>query len=400
MSTTLYTRVNCGLRQVVKILSVINEAFDGLLGKIPCHNTIENWVKKCGLKAYESSAETLRSSDYAQIIDESMMIGSEKLLLTLGVPAAHQGRPLKCKDVRILDIAVAESWSGEKIGAQLKKAAAKVGGSPLYVISDNASVMNKGVRCSGFNHQRDISHSLGMFLERIYKNEPDFKEYLKRMTEPKFKHNMKKTAYLLPPTQRTVARFINLSGWVKWSSRMLCGYHTLSEQEQAVFSFVPQNASLINELSEVVKCVSQIEYLCKNKGFSKETVEECKQEIKRHLLSGNDRMMRLAASIYTFLTEEIKVVATGIARNNSSDIIESIFGKYKVRKSFDKLNGVTPFILFIPIYARLNNDTQNNRFDFKGALEEKRMKHLEDWKKDNLTPNLAQLRNECFKKAS
>lgn len=400
MSTTLYTHINCGFRQVVKILDVVNDAFDGLLGKTPCHNTIENWVKKCGLKVYETSATSLQDTKYAQIVDESMMIGSEKLLLTLGVPAEHQGRPLSCKDVHILDIGVAESWKGENIGTQLKTAADKVGCDPLYVISDNASVMNKGIRCSGFNHQRDISHSLGMFLERIYKNEPDFKEYLKLMTEPKFKHNMKKIAYLLPPTQRTVARFMNLSDWVKWSSKMLCSYHTLSAEERTIFSFVPQNASLIDELLEVVKCINKIECLCKNKGLSKQTVKECKQKIRQHLFSGNSRMVGLGASIYNFLTDEVKVITTDIAHNNSSDIIESLFGKYKARKSSNKLNGVTPFILFVPIYARLNGDAQNRKFDFKGALEDKRMKHLESWKKDNLTQNLVQLRSNCLKKSA
>lgn len=135
--------------------------------------------------------------------------------------------------------------------------------------------MNKGIRCAGLNHQRDLSHSLGMFLERTYKNEPDFREYVKRMTESKFKHNMKKIAYLLPPTQRTIARFINMSGWIKWSSKMLDVYHTLRAEERPVFSSVPANASLIDELSEVTKCINNIEYLCKNNGLSKETVGKC-----------------------------------------------------------------------------------------------------------------------------
>src|SRR5690554_7239843 len=100
------------------------------------------------------------------------------------------------------------------------------------------------------------------------------------MTEPKFKYNMKKTAYLLPPTQRTVARFINLSEWVKWSSKMLLNYHTLSAEERAVFSFVPKNASLIEELTEVVACVNKIEHLCKHKGLSKQTANQCRQKTK------------------------------------------------------------------------------------------------------------------------
>jgi hypothetical protein len=35
----------------------------------------------------------------------------------------------------MLDIAVADSWNGENIGAQLRKAGEKVGHNPLYVIT-------------------------------------------------------------------------------------------------------------------------------------------------------------------------------------------------------------------------------------------------------------------------
>lgn len=328
-----------------------------------------------------------------------MMIGSEKLLLTLGVPAVHKGRPLNCNDVSILDIAVADSWNGEGVETQLKTASKKVGHNPLYVISDNASIMKKGIRCAEFKHQRDISHSLGMYLERMYKNELDFKNYLKLMTEPKFKYNMKKIAYLLPPNQRTIARFLNISEWVKWSSKMLDVYHTLQVEERAVFSFVPANASLIDELLEVTNCIRNIEYLCKNKGLSKETVSKCQQVIKRHLLCGNTRMVQLGENIFNFLTDEIKIIEANTAHNNSSDIIESLFGKYKARKSPNKLNGVTSFILFMPIYTKLSKDNKN-KFNFKVALEEIRMRQLKVWEEKNLTQNLMQLRINGLKKAA
>ena len=99
--------------------------------------------------------------------------------------------------------------------------------------------MNKGVRCAGITHHHDISHSLGMYLERAYKEQPDFKEFVKLMTDSKFKYNMTKIAYLLPPNQRTIARFMNLSGWVRWASKMLGVYHKLSADEQKAFSFIP-----------------------------------------------------------------------------------------------------------------------------------------------------------------
>ncbi|ANH80278.1 hypothetical protein A8C56_04125 [Niabella ginsenosidivorans] len=61
--------------------------------------------------------------------------------MTFGVPTAHQGRPLNCANASILDMAVAKSWNEETAGKQLRKACADVGHDPLYVISDNASIL-------------------------------------------------------------------------------------------------------------------------------------------------------------------------------------------------------------------------------------------------------------------
>lgn len=395
----LYTRHSIGLRQVVSILKTFNEVFGEILGKIPCHNTIENWIKKSGLKVYESAGSEFQDSAYGQIVDESMMIGSEKLLLTLGIPAEHQNRPLNHSDVAILGMAVKESWNGESTGNQLLKAADKVGHNPLYVISDNASIMCKGIKETGFKHQRDISHSLAMHLERVYKDAADFQVYNKSMADAKLKHNMKKVAYLLPPKQRTVARFLNISNWVKWSSEMLDLYHTLQPEEREVFAFVPANASLIDELSEVMSCINEIEFCCKNEGLSKQTVGKCHHKIRTKLLCGNSRMIQLGEAINKYLNEELKVLSIDMPINNSSDIVESLFGTYKFRKSPNKLNGVTSYILILPLRSKLCSKAGAKKFDFKAALENITIQQVDEWAKKNLTPNLMQQRMECLGKA-
>ncbi|MFR8355238.1 MAG: hypothetical protein ACLVEJ_05970 [Parabacteroides sp.] len=144
--------------------------------------------------------------------DESMMIGSEKLLLTLEFPPGIKDR------LFVIRIWTSLTWLSQPVGREKqwkcnsKAAAEKVGHKPQYVISDNASIMNKGTRLSGIPHHRDISHTLGMYLERTYKEADDFKAYIKDMANVKFKHNMKKAAYLaylLPNV--IIARFINLS---------------------------------------------------------------------------------------------------------------------------------------------------------------------------------------------
>ncbi|GHV05943.1 hypothetical protein FACS189416_6150 [Bacteroidia bacterium] len=104
------------------------------------------------------------------VIDESMMIGSEKLLLTLGVPAQHTGSPIAQEDVVILDPAVSSGWNSDGVKDRLLCAADKISSLPEYVISDNASIMASGITRAGLPAHRDISHSLGMFLERCYRN--------------------------------------------------------------------------------------------------------------------------------------------------------------------------------------------------------------------------------------
>ena len=379
---------------------MINETFQGIFEKIPGYNTIEDWVKKFSLDAYNSSGESFEGKDYANVIDESMMIGSEKLLVTLGVPAAHQGHPLRHSDASVIDMSVSSSWTGDGVKNQLEKATKKVGHQPKYVISDNASIMNKGIRLSGINHHRDISHSLGMYLERTYKQASDFQAYIKSMADVKFKYNMTKAACLLPPTQRTVARFINLSGWVKWSRKMLDVYHTFSPEEKLIFSFIPANASLIDELWDVVHCLENIETICKHHGFSMDSLLQCQQEIKKNLISSNNRMMQFKCDILNFLKTEATILESNDAvHNNSSDIIESVFGAYKARKSPNKLYGVTPFILFIPAQTQLLKAKKGKSYFFKERLERTRLKDINDWAKQNLSPNMVTKRTKILLKA-
>ena len=338
---------------------------------------------------YDHPQQTEKPSDYAMVIDESMMIGSEKLLMTLGIPAQHKGEPIKMEDMSILDMSVSSSWNSQGVKEKLLASAEKIGSSPRYVVSDNASIMKGGISQALLPHHRDISHSLGVLLERCYKEKSDFQSYTKSMSEAQFKHSMKKEAYLLPPKQRTIARFINLSNWVKWSQKVLNAYHKLTLKERDLLAFVPANASLIDELSEVMGCIDYIEKNCKRNGLSAETIKQCLKKIRNTLFMGNFRMRNLGEAICRFLQEEGKLLENEEnAHNNSSDIIESTFGVYKRRKSPNKLYGVTSFILFMPVYAQCASKEYSKSHSPKLHLENVKLWQIQQWTEDNLTTNL------------
>ena len=215
---------------------------DNVFGKVPAYTTIGYWTQELGLSVYKESCSLFKDKRYALIVDESMMIGSEKLLLTLAMPAINAGSAITEKDITIVDISIAKSWNGTSIKNVLEKVADKIGHKPEYVISDNGFTVCKAVRDAGYAHHSDISHTLGMFLERVYKKEADFQELSNNVQLARFKYNMQDVAYVQPPSQRSIARFMNMSKWIDWISRMQYLYHTLRDDIKSIYAFIPHNA--------------------------------------------------------------------------------------------------------------------------------------------------------------
>ena len=242
LSVAFYARLSVGSRQIVEIFNILNEFMGNVFGKVPAYTTIGYWTQELGLSVYKESCSLFKDKRYALIVDESMMIGSEKLLLTLAMPAINAGSAITEKDITIVDISIAKSWNGTSIKNVLEKVADKIGHKPEYVISDNGFTVCKAVRDAGYAHHSDISHTLGMFLERVYKKEADFQELSNNVQLARFKYNMQDVAYVQPPSQRSIARFMNMSKWIDWISRMQYLYHTLRDDIKSIYAFIPHNA--------------------------------------------------------------------------------------------------------------------------------------------------------------
>lgn len=370
-----------------------------MFGDVPAYTTIGYWTQELGLSVYKESCGLFQGRRYALIVDESMMIGSEKLLLTLAVPAGNPGEALTEKDITIVDISIAKSWNGTTIKETLEKVSEKIGHAPEYVISDNGSTVCKAIRDAGYNHHLDISHTLGMFLERVYKKEADFQELSKNIQMARQKYNMQTVAYIQPPAQRSMARFMNMSKWIDWLSRMQYVYHTLQDDIKGIYAFIPQHASLADELSETMQCITGIEKDIKNNGWSHESARRCRQLVKTSLMSGNERQRKVGAFILEYIQRELSFLNEGEAHNASSDPIESTFGVYKERMSDNKLAGVTPMILMMPVRLYLADKERRENFNFKERLEKERHRNIKEWTEEKLSQNMViKRRNTIGKK--
>jgi hypothetical protein len=390
LSVELYLISHSGFEKVSGMVKYLNDLLGLDLERIPCANTIENWIKKLGYHIYGQTPKEFSGKEYAEIIDESMMLGSEKMLLTLGVDAEKKNdKSLQHKDVKVLDISVAERWNNETIGDRLKEIEKKIGHSPQYSITDNDTKLCKALRKQSYTQIRDIGHTMAILIEQIYGKEEDYKQYCNKLSKVKIREVMRPSSYLLPPRQRTVARFMNLSPILKWSRQIADNFSKLTKEESKNFLFVKKYLPLIEELEQIFSVVNSILKQAKNQGFSKEKIDKYILEIENSLIHQGTRVKQVKSALCNYLKQEKeKIPDSKTTWHCSTDIIESLFGTYKFRRARNALNGITPYVLIIPLIAAVGHEPKASKLDFKGNLEGVLMRDLAVWKKEKLTENL------------
>jgi nucleoside diphosphate kinase len=319
-----------------------------------------------------------------------MMLGNEKMVLTLAVEAEKTNdHALSSQDVKVLDISVSDNWNSTKIKKVLTGIEEKTGGKPVYVVSDNDTKLKKSIREMGYRHIPDVGHTLALAVENTYKNEDDFKAFTAALGAVKIKEVMRPASYLLPPRQRSVARFMNLSASIKWGIRVLENFSKLTGEEQIVFDFVRTYQALIYELNDVFTLINAILKRIKNNGLSIKEKKKCIKMFPK-VQGKSVRVQKVLGLIMDYLNDTCaKIKAKKSVWHASSDIIESIFGTYKALKSKNPLHGITNYVLLLPLLTQVNEKNNLINFDSKQALEQVLLKDIKAWKNAHLTENLA-----------
>jgi hypothetical protein len=395
-SLSLYFLGGCSLRGVRQVLLCIQLNYGIFKGDLPSKSSIDNWIQKVGYDDYMNCGEDVYKDDYGIIMDESMVIGQQRMMVVLGLPAIKTSEEASnLSTVRLLYMAVRPSWKGVDIEALLKNVVKKMGKLPLYVISDGNSNLIRGIKDSGLVRLCDVGHEIAKFIEQTYKHQEVFKAFSTAVAGVKFREVMKETAYLLPPKQRAIARFMNLGDTVKWSRKMLAILPKLTQVEQQTFGYLKDYDSLIRELSAAFEMVHQMLKIIKNEGISYGNIEKCLIIIQ---YKGSKIPDALIIKIKNYFNnEKEKLPDETTIWHASSDVIESLFGKFKQRAATNKLNGVTPLILSLGLYGQFQEPNDQTKDKVRNALQDVSMTDLKEWKQRYLVENQLVRRNKAFK---
>lgn len=396
----IYAKTTCGLRTVVEIMNIFEDVLGGSCGKAPSYTTVRNWMLKLGLSVYEEDKTSEQS--YAMVMDESITVNRQKLLLTLGIPSEHPGRPLGHSDVTVLGMRVADSNKKEDVRDAVDSAIAKVGHDPDYGVSDGGHNLKGGLALAGIPHHLDVSHTLGNCMKSVYAEYVEFVELTQKLGKIRLQYHLTDIAWLLPPNMRAIARFMNLSDWVEWGNRMLGAMDSLEPKAKEAFQFLTKYRALLEELGICIDAIRHVETICKTRGFNLETYKECSHYVVQNVIgNANNRRASLGLKILDYLEKEARLlhITTG-AQNISSDIIESDFGILKSKMSPNKLYGFTSQILMLPLYPKIIDYSVADEQDFKVRLAKVKLKDIDSWAKANLSRNWVKDRADMLKKVS
>jgi hypothetical protein len=172
----------------------------------------------------------------------------------------------------------------------------------------------------------------------------------------------------------------------------------LTPNEQKAYESIKEHKEIIEELDGVLAVSNRLLKCLKTNGLSYKTIKECKGMCKSFAKKAQGLPVMWIKRIEQYLQqEESKLPDDKTVWYVSSDILESLFGKFKACKADNGLYGVTPFALILPIMTKI--DTENYRVDinYRDALEGTFMSDLEQWNTDHLIENQVIKRRQVLK---
>ena len=308
----------------------------GLKGKVPCHNSIRNWICKCGISRVKNTS--LQNDNYVIYVDESISFGSEKILLILGVNTNEipKNRSLCHSDMEVLNVEIGQEWKGDQVAESLKNATANK--TVEYVVSDEGNNLKKAYKVLNYMHIEDCTHIFANDLKRLYKTDEDFILFSKLIGKLRQKWNLSKAnSQYMPPSMRGKLRFANIFPSVNWAKKMLQNWENLPLNVQEEVLFLRENEDFITGLIQVEKIFKTVCKKLKNHGFG----QSQKKELMDNLVEIQTKTWDgLQAKAIIFM-ENVKAYLENLDTKSkalnedfllcSSDIIESYFGKFKAK---------------------------------------------------------------------
>jgi hypothetical protein len=205
----------------------------------------------------------------------------------------------------------------------------------------------KTFKSPGIIHIEDINHKFSWMMQRIFENNETYKSYAKHLSDMRSQLSMSKVSRIVPPNQRIMSRYMNLTPLFEWGVNILKLLETnnLTEEEKEKLSFLPAYNKFILHTNALLNTLNQIQKTIKEGGFSKKNAKIC---IKLLDTLTDSNSLKIKGMIIEYFHNGKLKMGKYKTILCSSDIVESCFGKYKELVKTNKTVGISDLDLCIP----------------------------------------------------
>jgi len=344
LALQLFLVARIGFRAVSRVLGVVAAALG--IKKIPCPQTIINWVTRLSLVRIQA-ASGLQSlaverpgfaNGFIWMIDMSIALGTGKILTVLALNAHHHRLVPDApgfQNVHCIAVSVADSWTGELIAAFLERVIAVVG-RPTAYLKDGGSDLKKAIRLLekrglGSPCIDDISHRIANLLKYWYCDHPQFETFVSACGSVAGKLKQTILACLAPPKTQTKARFMNIHRLIAWADRLLklsppggAAKGSVLSKLRSCLDRLPSCRAFIKRFLADAKPLLECQRILKTQGLSHHTMAQCEPLVQSIPSPGVSR------DFLAYLNRQIDIATAlgleGVGLPLSSDQIESLYG--------------------------------------------------------------------------
>jgi hypothetical protein len=384
----------CSLRGAAAAMAIFFGRFCDAIAT-PCFSTIRSWLLRVGL--YALSRPLDRTKPWLWLIDHTIQIGTQKILLIVGCPldqVPFGQRALQLSDLQLVALVPMEISNGDAVEIELQNAALRTG-VPRLLSSDQGPDLVKGIadyreiRPNTF-YVPDAAHYGANLLKHAWNDQSRWHQFGQHLQDTSAKLRQTKAAYLLAPRMRPKARFMNVDAQLRFAGRLLKHLDSAAPQAKALayYGWLKEYRDDLTIWQREHGLVQTAIELLRVDGLHAGTgplLEKAWGEI-----GPRESEVRIAAGLREYVaTYQPKTPGERFVA--STEILESSFGKLKRLEGQQSQDGVTGLVLAMG--AMLGKPTEA---ELKEALEATPQKKVDGWLERTLGHTMQWLRRQFF----
>ena len=372
---------------------------------VPHCTTVRLWLLRLGYHKLHRPKE--QASDWVWIIDHSNQIGKEKCLVILGVrvsqlPPPGEEYPLRLAQMEPIELEPVTVSDKEVVYRQLEANVAKTG-APRAIIADHGGDLAGGVELFCQAHPEtvdiyDISHKAACLLKARLERDEQWKAFAAKAGQTKCNIQQTEWAFLVPPSQRSKARYMNLGPLIAWGVKTLAiidnpgpevlRYGTVERLEEKL-GWLRQFCKPLKGWSEMEQTIDVTVDFVRTEGLYRGAAKDLRKRLGK--LSVGQNAAQLGKDLTKFVAAEAKQLRRGERLPACSEVIETCFGKFKTLEREQAKGGFTGLLLALA--ACVAERTQEVVHE---ALRKTKTRDVIAWIKSRLGNTLASKRRNAY----